>query len=107
MLANFTNDAWWGKSIAAQQHLQIAQMRAAETARPMLRSTNTGMTAVIDWRGRIKAEAIPFKTQILEGSIKGRTGLTPYARLGNYSVFLLSFSILLACSGFRDSIDLA
>ena len=42
MLANFTNDAWWGRSLASRQHLQISQMRAMETGRSMLRATNTG-----------------------------------------------------------------
>ena len=48
MLVNVSNVAWFGDSLAPAQHLQISQMRALETGRPMLRATNTGMTAVID-----------------------------------------------------------
>ena len=48
---NVSNVAWFGRSLAPTQHLQISQMRALETGRYMLRATNTGMTAVIDPRG--------------------------------------------------------
>ncbi len=51
LLVNVTNDAWYGRSLAAEQHEQIAAMRAIETARPMLRATNTGITSVIDHHG--------------------------------------------------------
>ena len=50
-----SNVAWFGRSIAPRQHLQISQARALETGRYMLRATNTGMTAVIDERGRVVA----------------------------------------------------
>ena len=52
LLVNVSNDAWFGGSIAPQQHLQIARMRAVETGRPMLRATNTGVTAIVDARGQ-------------------------------------------------------
>src|SRR6185312_13626936 len=57
LLANFTNDAWWGDSIASEQHLQMSQMRSQETGRYLLRATNTGVTAIIDERGRIREQA--------------------------------------------------
>ena len=53
ILVNTSNDAWFGDSLAPHQHLQMAQMRAAETGRPMVRSTNTGISAFIDAKGRI------------------------------------------------------
>ena len=56
LLVNVTNDAWYGRSIAARQHNQIAAMRALELGRPMLRSTNTGITSAIGHDGRVIAQ---------------------------------------------------
>ncbi|MDR2173566.1 MAG: apolipoprotein N-acyltransferase [Burkholderiales bacterium] len=87
LLANFTNDAWYNRSMAAWQHHRIATMRALETARPMLRATNTGITAVIDHRGRT-VERLPwFTTGVLEADIAGRKGDTPYLRWGDWFGF--------------------
>ena len=86
ILANFTNDAWWGDSFASEQHLQISQMRAQETGRYMLRATNTGVTAIIDQRGRVLAAAPQFVTTALDGLAQGYTGSTPYVRWGNWVV---------------------
>ena len=83
LLANVSNDAWFGDSIAPRQHLQIAQMRAAELRRMMLRATNTGITALIDARGRVIARLDPFRTGALHVTAQGRVGETPYMRLGN------------------------
>lgn len=83
LLANVSNDAWFGDSIAPRQHLQISQMRALEAGRYMLRATNTGMTAIIDERGRVIAQIPPFHTDALHGKAQGRSGATPYARWGN------------------------
>ncbi|MGH8767776.1 MAG: apolipoprotein N-acyltransferase [Burkholderiales bacterium] len=90
VLANFTNDAWWGKSVASKQHLQIAQMRAIETGRPMLRATNTGVTAIIDPKGRIAASAPESTTTTVTGRIHGYQGETPYVRLGNWAFLALA-----------------
>ena len=89
LLANFTNDAWWGKSTASDQHLQIAQMRSQETGRYMLRATNTGVTAIIDERGHV-ADSVPqFVIAVLEGRVQGRVGRTPYIFWGNWAVLAL------------------
>jgi apolipoprotein N-acyltransferase len=90
LLANFTNDAWWGDSLASGQHLQIAQMRALESGRPMLRATNTGVTAIIDHRGHIAASAPGFANEIVRGEVLGRRGATPYVSWGNYGFLALS-----------------
>jgi len=95
MLANFTNDAWWGKSVASKQHLQISQMRAIEAGRPMLRATNTGVTAIIDPKGRILASAPEFTTTTITGEIHGYQGATPYVRLGNWA-FLAASALMIA-----------
>ena len=95
MLANFTNDAWWGDSVASRQHLQIAQMRAMETGRPMLRATNTGVTAIIDTSGRIVASAPEFTTTKVSGQVRGYQGSTPYIVVGNTGFLVLALAMLL------------
>ncbi len=94
ILANFTNDAWWGRSLASRQHLQISQMRSLETGRPMLRATNTGVTAVIDHRGRIQAAAPEFETAVINAEVFGYTGVTPYMRWGNYAFLLIALVLI-------------
>ncbi|RZL63986.1 MAG: apolipoprotein N-acyltransferase [Variovorax sp.] len=80
ILLNVSNIAWFGDSIAIDQHLAISRMRALEFARPMVRATNTGATVVIDHRGRV-THALPRLTRgVLEAEVEGRLGLTPYAR---------------------------
>jgi len=89
ILANFSNLGWFGDSWALPQHLQIARMRALETARPMLRATNTGATAAIDGRGRVLARLPAMQPGVLDVQVQGTAGLTPYARYGNSPVLAL------------------
>lgn len=100
ILANLSNTAWFGRSLAQPQHLQIARLRAVETGRPMLRATNTGMTAVINADGSIQAVLPPFTEGILTGEVRAHQGMTPYARFGN-SGFLLLAGLLLLASQWR------
>jgi apolipoprotein N-acyltransferase len=93
---NVSNVAWFGRSIAPEQHLQISQARALETGRYMLRATNTGMTAVIDQRGRVVKVAPQFTTTTVEHAVPGYQGVTPYVRWGNYSALVLLAVLLLA-----------
>ena len=80
VFVNVSNIAWFGDSIAIDQHLQVSRMRALELERPMLRATNTGATAVIDHRGAVTA-ALPSSTQdVLLAQVQGRDGVTPFAR---------------------------
>jgi len=96
ILANISNIAWFGDSHALPQHLQIARMRTLETARPMIRATNTGVTAAIDFDAKVLAALPPYHLGALSVSIQGRTGLTPYARTGNWPVVALCLLILAA-----------
>ncbi len=89
LLVNVSNVAWFGRSIAPEQHLQISQARALETGRYMLRATNTGMTAVINPRGEVETVAPQFETMALTHTVRGYAGATPYVRWGNYAVLLL------------------
>ena len=98
ILANLSNTAWFGRSLAQPQHLQIARMRAAETGRPMLRATNTGMTAIIDARGNLVAALPAFETGVLRGEVRAYAGSTPFGQAGNLPFLgLLAVSLLLAC----------
>ena len=97
ILANLSNTAWFGRSLAQPQHLQIARMRAVETGRPMLRATNTGMTAVIGADGKIQAILPAFTQDVLHSEIRAHQGMTPYARYGNL-VFLLLVGVCVLVS---------
>ncbi len=96
LLVNVTNDAWFGDSIAPHQHLQIARVRAAEAGRYLLRAANTGVTAVIDPQGRIVDTLPQFRVGVLKATVRGYTGATPYARVGNFLVVLLCAAALAA-----------
>jgi apolipoprotein N-acyltransferase len=95
LLVNVSNDAWYGDSFAANQHLQISQARALETGRMMLRATNTGATAIVGRHGHVLAHAPHFTTAVLEGEAQGYSGNTPYIRFGNWLFLLLSLGTLL------------
>ncbi|WP_454710075.1 apolipoprotein N-acyltransferase [Cupriavidus nantongensis] len=94
LLANLTNLAWFGDTIALDQHLQISRMRALETRRPMLRSTNTGMTAVVRPDGSVQQRLPTFTVGTLTAEVQGMQGLTPYIRWGNAPVLALVALVL-------------
>lgn len=94
-LVNVTNDAWFGDSIEPHQHMQLAQMRALETGRYMLRTTNTGVTAIVAPDGAIVSTAPLFTKTVLKGQIYPMTGMTPYAKLGDRIImFILGLCLL-------------
>ena len=107
ILVNVSNIAWFGDSHALPQHLQIARMRAIELARPVLRATNTGVTAAIDARGRVVGALPTYTAGALALAMQGSVGLTPYARWGNALPLALglalSLSGALACLARRRS----
>ena len=80
VFVNVSNIAWFGDTVAIDQHLHISRMRALEFARPFVRATNTGATAIIDHRGQVVAELPRHTRGVLRGEVEGRHGLTPYAR---------------------------
>jgi apolipoprotein N-acyltransferase len=100
LLANFTNDAWYGDSYAAAQHNQMSQMRALETGRMMLRATNTGVTSIIGADGKILQQLPQHVKGVLLGTAQGYQGSTPYVRWGNAAVWLL-ITLMLAGSWLR------
>ena len=88
LLVNVSNDAWFGRSFAPYQHFQIAQMRAVETGRDLLRATNTGITALVDATGRVQGQLPPFEVGVLRGEVVPRTGATPYVLWGDWPVLM-------------------
>lgn len=86
-LVNVTNDAWFGDTSQPHQHMQMAQMRALETGRYLVRATNTGLTGFVMPNGKISARAPLFTTTTLTSTIIPMSGLTPYARWGDQVVF--------------------
>lgn len=95
VLVNASNDAWFGESVAPHQHLQIARMRSLETGRPMLRATNTGVTAFIDHRGALQAVLPQFEATSLTREVEPRQGATPYVIVGNYLIVILCIMLLI------------
>jgi len=99
MFVNISNIAWFGDSVAIDQHLNISRLRAIEFERPMLRATNTGATAVIDHRGQVTHSLPRLSRGSLQAEVQGRTGVTPYAwwvgRLGLWPWWALCGAVLL------------
>lgn len=94
LLVNVSNDGWFGDSIAPHQHLQMARMRALESGRYMLRTTNTGITAIIGPDGRVLDRAPQFRTEVLTGRVRPYGGTTPWIRWGNGPVLAGAFGLL-------------
>jgi apolipoprotein N-acyltransferase len=100
LLVNVSNVAWFGRSIAPAQHLQISQARALETGRVLLRATNTGATAAIGPDGRVLAEAPQFALAVLTQTVRGYGGATPYVRAGNAAALAMCVVLIVAAGWF-------
>ena len=95
VLVNVTNDAWFAGSNGPPQHLQIARMRAAEMGRPMVRAANTGISANIDFTGRVFAQTPENVRTRLTGQVTPREGVTPFVRFGETPVVAGSGAVVL------------
>lgn len=95
LLVNVSDDAWFGDTIAPHQHLEIARMRALESGRYLLRATNTGVSAIIDGRGRVLARSPQFEPYVLTGEAEAREGATPFVRTGHWPVLLVAATMAL------------
>ncbi|MGJ8692969.1 MAG: apolipoprotein N-acyltransferase [Thalassotalea sp.] len=95
LLLTVSNDAWFADSHGPHQHMEIARMRALEFARPLLRSTNTGITAAVDHRGQFINKLPQFEEAVLVSDIQLVEGKTPYFRYGNTSIYLLALICLI------------
>ena len=98
VLVNVSNDAWFGNSLAPHQHMQIAQARAIESGRYMIRATNTGISAIADHRGVLTRRSTQFAQEVMRGEVPAYTGTTPYARFGDVPViaFILVTAVLVS-----------
>lgn len=97
ILLNVSNDAWFEDSIEPHQHHAIARMRALETGRYMIRSTNTGITSFIGPHGEVIKQLPQFKVAVLNGDIQPMSGATPFVRWGDWMIIILCAVLL---SGF-------
>ncbi len=96
LLVNLSNDGWFGRSTAPYQHLDIARMRALEAGRPLVRAANTGISAIIDYRGHLIDQLGLGRRGVLHGVVQPRRGATPYVRLGQAPLLGLCLLALLA-----------
>jgi len=96
ILLNMSNMAWFGEWLAVPQHMQISQMRALETGRPVLRSGNTGATVTISPDGKVQALLAPYTRGTLSAKVQGYAGITPYILCGNVPAVAMA---LLAIGG--------
>ena len=95
ILLTISNDTWFGTSIGPMQHLQMAQMRALEAGRWMIRATNNGVSALIDPKGKITATVPQFQQAVLRGSVVPMQGLSPYLQWQSWPLVLLCFLCLI------------
>ncbi len=95
LFLTISNDAWFGESIALEQHLQIAQARARQAGKYHLVSTNTGITAIINEYGKIISQAEPFKISVLKGKVYAMEGLSPWSKIGYLPIILFILLMLI------------
>jgi apolipoprotein N-acyltransferase len=95
VLFTISNDAWFGRSIGPDQHMQMAQMRALENGRELIRVTSTGITALVDHRGNIRKRIPSFTAANLKGLVHARSGTTPFTRFGSAPIILLCAALVL------------
>ncbi|MDC0738747.1 apolipoprotein N-acyltransferase [Cognatishimia sp. SS12] len=98
VLVQITNDAWFGAFSGPYQHLVQAQMRAIEQGLPLIRAANTGVSAMIDARGRITAALGLNTAGYLDAALPPKRAMTLYARTGDWLIFALLLGALLLCA---------
>ena len=95
-LINVTNDGWFSNSLQPYQHMQIARLRALETGRYLLRATNTGVSGIVDHKGRVVSTLPAYEQGVVNGEVKILKGTTPYVEYGNILVVaFISFLLIL------------
>jgi len=100
-LLTVSNDAWFGASIGPLQHMQIAQMRALEFGRPLLRATNNGVTGIVLPDGKLQAVLPQFEDGVLAADVQLATGRTLYSKTGDWPLLTLAGLLLLGIGLYR------
>lgn len=95
LLLTVSNDGWFGRSIGPLQHLQIAQFRAKESGRYLIRATNTGVTAIMNEQGDIISQLPQFTRSSLSTNVSLLKGITPYVQYGNLLILSLLLSLVI------------
>ena len=95
LMLNTSNDAWFGDSFAAHQHLEMARVRAKEFAKPIVRATNNGVTAVITSEGLVAQKIEQFQPGVLRGQVRLNLVLTWFARVGQMIVSMMMLALLI------------
>ena len=94
LLLTISNDTWFGRSIGPEQHLEIAQIRALEHQMSLIRSTNSGISAIINKKGEIIDRINHFQDYSLKENVDLYRGETPFKKFGNKPVYFILFMIL-------------
>jgi len=94
LLVTISNDTWFGNSVGPWQHFQMARYRARELERDLIRSTNDGVSALVDWRGRVFASAVQFSEAVVTGTVQPRAGQTPFAITGGLPILVFALITL-------------
>jgi len=102
ILVNATNNAWYGDSFAPHQHLQISQNRALEVERPLIRATTNGISAFVDYKGKLISQSAQFQEAVLTENIQPREGETPYVKWKRMPLLLLALFMLLVWAYYRQ-----
>jgi apolipoprotein N-acyltransferase len=90
LLVNLTNDAWYGKSVGPWQHARLAQSRAIETRRSLLRVTNTGVTSLVNAKGELLESLPMFVPDVLKAEVDILDGQTYYVRYGDWFAWAMT-----------------
>jgi apolipoprotein N-acyltransferase len=101
LLVNITNDAWFGDTTEPWEHLALAQLRAIEHRRYLVRGTNSGVSAVVDPVGRVVAHTGTFRQEVLSAPIHWLRASTVYEKLGDWPWLLVTLTI--AAGAFRSA----
>ncbi len=101
LLVTISNDTWFGTSIGPAQHLQMAQMRAIENGRYLIRATNNGITALVNHKGQIVDSLPQFEPGVLRAKAGIMTGVTPFHRFGQIPILVFCFTLLLGMALIR------
>ncbi|CTQ33869.1 apolipoprotein N-acyltransferase [Jannaschia rubra] len=92
-ILHLTNDAWFGTDAGPQQHLALAQLRAAESGLPLFRAANTGVSAAIDARGRVLSFLPLGEAGHLDAALPPALPVTPYVITGDWAVLALLLAL--------------